>query len=222
MPVLIALLLVLVTGFQLFFRYEQLPNREDNGVVYERDRLTGVTREIHPGDKVDFVDRLMGGKKDAIKTERVTAMLQDATFKKDDEAFQLNMTSSRKKETTEKLVGVDPLEATEPPVPQATPQSHSPEQVVSRSFDLDDDGSPEQIIQSVTANDGYLDISVIKNGRELFYARGKQLQILPSKKHGWSDLALITQSSKLRNVYRFDKKQDGYVLKGHMPDSDQG
>jgi len=85
---------------------------------------------------------------------------------------------------------------------------------------LDEDGSPEQIIQSVTANDGFLDISVIKNGRELFYARGKQLQILPSKKHGWADLALVTQHSKLKNVYRFDKKQDGYVLKGHLQSQD--
>lgn len=260
MPVVIGVLLVLLAGFQFFFRYEHWPSQKQDGVIYERDKLTGQTHIIQPGEKVDFLARVVGhyGNSQPVgeaSVERVIASHRQAESPKafqqqanaavlpietktereaDDEIYQLNMTEAPKRATQDKLEkqpgqdvkGLDDKALSLAQVEQrrldrgkyavSTPQAVA-SNAISRQFDLNQDGAAEQIIQSVGNADGFLDISIVKEGKEIFYARGRQLQILPTQNRGWLDLALLTQDTQTKQIYRYDNKTAAYVLVGKTP-----
>jgi hypothetical protein len=62
--------------------------------------------------------------------------------------------------------------------------------------DLNADGIQEHIIMSPADSRGLRDISVIINGKELFYGRGTKALELPTRHDGWPDLLLKTGTSK--------------------------
>jgi hypothetical protein len=262
MPVVLSVFAAVLILFQLFFRYDTWHSENQDGLVYERDRLSGETHLIHPGQKIALTDRILGIYPDdsvsneqpplpqasvsqtparnlapipiqaepqaqdsteaSTKPQTTTGLAanpvqQAAPSKKEGQktiateptqAYQLNMVSTSKPATTDKLRNSHAEDLEIYPEPQDTR---------SYPYDLNHDGSREQIIQSVTANDGLLDISVTQSGREVLFTRGKQLQILPSKQSGWADLALMTQNKTHKNWYRFDRSQQTYVLIGTLP-----
>jgi hypothetical protein len=59
-PALIGLLLAGGLVYQVGFRYDQWVGGPHHNIVFERDHLTGLVREIHPGEHVQFMDRLLG------------------------------------------------------------------------------------------------------------------------------------------------------------------
>ncbi len=78
--------------------------------------------------------------------------------------------------------------------------------------DLNQDGAREDIIQKATTGDGLIDISIVKEGREIFYGRGRQIGLLPThNKQGWADI-LIRTSSNRRKVFRYDVVSGTYKL----------
>jgi hypothetical protein len=83
-----------------------------------------------------------------------------------------------------------------------------------RQVDLNDDGSIEEIIQNATQADGLLDISIVKDGREIFFGRGKRISLLPSRSQGWSDIVLKMGVQTLQ-VFRYDPKKDAYRALDH-------
>lgn len=106
-----------------------------------------------------------------------------------------------------------------PPVPVANIASDSlePESwnnarpFAVRQIDLDRDGAVEEVIQNAKQSDGMLDISIVKNGREIFYGRGKQISLLPTSNRGWADIALKLGSQTLQ-VFRYNTKDDAYKM----------
>jgi hypothetical protein len=80
----------------------------------------------------------------------------------------------------------------------------------TRKVDLDQDGSTEDIIQSAEGHDGLIDISIVKNGKEIFYGRGRQLTVLPSQSmYGWKDIALKAHG-KIIGIYRYNPSENAY------------
>jgi|GEM_PF-2869802 len=80
----------------------------------------------------------------------------------------------------------------------------------TRKVDLDQDGSTEDIIQSAEGHDGLIDISIVKNGKEIFYGRGRQLTVLPSQSmYGWRDIALKAHG-KIIGIYRYNPSENAY------------
>jgi hypothetical protein len=78
-----------------------------------------------------------------------------------------------------------------------------------RQIDLNKDGSTEEIIQNATQPDGLLDISIVKNGKEIFFGRGKQIALLPSRTGGWSDIVL-KMGAKTLQIFRYNPKDAAY------------
>jgi hypothetical protein len=86
-----------------------------------------------------------------------------------------------------------------------------------RQIDLDQDGVNEEIIQNAEQSDGLLDISIVKNGREIFFGRGQQISLLPTRNRGWADIAL-KMGRKTLQVFRYDIRSSAY----RALESDQG
>jgi hypothetical protein len=84
-----------------------------------------------------------------------------------------------------------------------------------RQIDLNQDGDAEEIIQKASEPDGLLDISIVKGGQEIFFGRGSQISLLPTRSsEGWSDIALKTGKSTLK-VFRYNAAEHTYkVWKG--------
>lgn len=217
MSVVIGILVLCLAVFQLFFRYDHWPSREVDGAVYERDSLTGEVYVVRPGDPVDPVARLLGqhdtpdatvpvpqAPAAASKTGDAGEVATLATIgekirnmkaiRKGREFFGLSMVATSR--------GVPP----EPGMGSNSPARH----YVTRKIDLNRDGTDEEIIQRITANDGLIDISIVQpSGRELLYGRGQALHILSSRRLGWSDLALET-GANTEVFYRYNPKIDSY------------
>jgi len=80
----------------------------------------------------------------------------------------------------------------------------------TRKVDLDQDGLTEDIIQSAEGHDGLIDISIVKNGKEIFYGRGRQLTVLPTQSmYGWKDIALKAHG-KIIGIYRYNPSENAY------------
>ncbi|HEY9687501.1 MAG TPA: hypothetical protein V6C52_11040 [Coleofasciculaceae cyanobacterium] len=84
-----------------------------------------------------------------------------------------------------------------------------------RQIDLNQDGDVEEIIQKASEPDGLLDISIVKGGQEIFFGRGAQISLLPTRSNeGWSDIVLKTGKSTLK-VFRYNAAEHTYkVWKG--------
>jgi hypothetical protein len=108
-----------------------------------------------------------------------------------------------------------------PPVPMAmlavdhdeAPEAGKPFAI--RQIDLNQDGDAEEIIQKASEPDGLLDISIVKGGQEIFFGRGTQISLLPTRStEGWSDIVLKTGKSTLK-VFRYNTAERTYkVWKG--------
>lgn len=107
------------------------------------------------------------------------------------------------------------LAAATPPVPRRMRIENVAEVRVApfavRKIDLNQDGSKEEIIQSAEGEDGLLSISIVQNGREIFFGRGRQIALLPSRtSEGWADIALKA-NGKIIGVFRYNPQQDAYT-----------
>ncbi len=201
MRVLVGLLIAVAAAYQLFYRYDHWTGAGD-GMVYERDNLTGAVRQVKPGEQVDWLARLTG-----IQRSGDSGYLQSLdTFKTGDdgveEAMQMSMIEDARPVPASKEVVVA---SSAPPIPDTGSRPFS-----LRTIDLNMDGVAEEIIQSAGQHDGLLDISIVKNGQEVFFGRGKELSILPSRgSGGWADIVLKTGPDSFQ-VYRYNINQGGY------------
>ena len=209
MRVLVGLLIALAVGYQLFYRYETWPSKTQDGVIYERDNLTGATRQLKFGEKTDLVARLTGRQDDgslfqSIETSRIEPNVADETK----EAMHMSMIEDAKVIPAGKEVVVA---SNTPPVPDADLRS-KPFSV--RTVDLNLDGSSEEILQSAVGNDGLLDISILRNGQELFFARGKDISVMGSRSGGgWADIVL--NANRTPQIFRYNARVGAYQpLKG--------
>ena len=103
-----------------------------------------------------------------------------------------------------------------PPVPTAQRLNDVREVHVApyavQKMDLNHDGANEDIIQSASRQDGLLDISIVQNGREIFFGRGRQIALLPGRtRDGWADIALQAHG-KVIGVFRYNPAQDVYTV----------
>jgi hypothetical protein len=249
------LMMLLLAGslvFQLFFRYDHWTGGAHRDVSFERDNLTGEVHQIKPGQRVDFMARLLGKSHWGEKLSRYSRASQDdelsdkeqmASHSLDEEGldWQEEETSARPSRRVPRQDKVSEQEQADedalamnmvassapvkgrsglsqfagPPVPSAT-QKNTPDKHhdLWDAEDLNKDGDQEELIQTQSkagAKDGLMDISVLSDGRELFYGRGKKLTVLPTRSNGWSDLQLtVSESERLR--FRYNPKLDGYEL----------
>jgi hypothetical protein len=234
MPLIIGLLIVMAAAYQLFFRYESWQSDEKPGVFYERDNLTGETRMLKPGTKLSVFARIMGQGGSGEIGESKHRYLEP--FDGDEENSQNRNTPDntnsgnsenidlRDKEQVAKVARPVPIPrevvvaSSAPPVPHSYTESFDAleenQPFAVRQIDLNRDGSVEEIIQNATHPDGLLDISIVKNGREIFYGRGKQIALLPSRNQGWADIAL-KMGAKTLQVFRYDVKEAAYKAMDH-------
>lgn len=387
MPAIIGILLVLLAGFQLFYRYDSWPSKTKEGVMYERDRLTGELHVVYPGDKVGLIDRITGHyghSADEVAEDGQAPLVADAhhqapppaaqpipepqqealepspqnaatsqpyysqpypqqgnyppqqqapqnyyqqpqaqqgqtvvypvaqpvivtvpanayqqapqetrqpEYRSQDyrtadnrtarqtvtqnlptpsvkatlpqaiaatqkaivakplaapakviakasqskpTAYQMNMVASSEVQlrTEHQPVMVplpgaapqNPKPAFQPLVPTTAPNAQAakapspPKKVATiprqgtstQAMDLNRDGSDEHIIQTPRA-DGHINISVVSEGKEILFGQGQQLQVLPTRRQGWSDLAVMNTKSGQRHVYQFDPKTQSYA-----------
>lgn len=194
MPVVLVLLLITAFIYHLGFRFEHWTGGPKSEITYERDNLTGQTHEIRPGEKVDFLARLLGKDK-IIKRKKHKEGDKDEDQNEDNkrDPVTMSMIESPQKASPDKLAGNS---ATTRPTTEGS--------------DFNGDGVKEQIVVSKILNDGLQDISVISNGRELFYGRGKKLTVLNSKTAGWADLSLET-TDKRPILFQYRPTEEGYV-----------
>jgi hypothetical protein len=196
-PFLILLTLVGGLAYQLFFRYDHWTGGEQNQITYERDNLTGQTHLIKPGERIDFVKRLLG---DRNWTAAAPEQSQETV------PTPANPDSRQTAQKASPALGAS---EDEPMLLSMIADPQGGARDVQASEDLNKDGASEQIIQTQTAGDGLTDISVVSGGRELFYGRGKKLLVLPSKRAGWSDLALNVGPNQ-HLLFRYNPAVEGY------------
>jgi hypothetical protein len=212
MPVIIGLFILSLMVFQLFFRYSHWPSRDIDGVVYEHDTLSGQVHLIKPGEPIDPVARLLGwyqansvaqqGSRQTGSSSNlaeITRKIQDLkAVRQNKELFALSMTDATRAETA-------PDKQQMPPEP-VNKEPH----FVSRKLDLNQDGTAEEVIQSISADDGLVDISIVRpSGQELLYERALSLHILSTRHLGWADISLQTDKNS-ETHFRYNPKVDAY------------
>jgi hypothetical protein len=214
---MIGLLIMAAVVYQFFFRYEHWPSKDREGVFYEHDNLSGDTYEMKPGARATLFGRIIdsnepGGRfLEPLDRDRA---LSDRPVEPSDNSG-INLLDEKEVASAAQAVPVprDVIVATSaPPVPiamMATDEPVESKPFAIRQVDLNKDGSSEEIIQNAVQSDGLLDISIVKGGREIFFGRGKQVALLPSRgASGWTDIAL--KSSKGLKVFRYDTHTDLY------------
>ncbi len=206
MPVIIGLLVLVGVVYQFFFRYEHWNSQEREGVVYERDNLTGEVRVMRPGEKIDLTARLLGTS--TTDSGTVGAPVPETAV--------TNQPLNQGGNTGEVFNLVTVTDSAQKTLQPVQPEAHTQGQYVSRQVDLNKDGLAEEVIQNILAQDGLIDISVVQGGKEIFYGRGKSIQVLPTRQYGWADLALTTDDWK-PSYYRYNPKLDGYELVDKLP-----
>lgn len=201
MRVLVGLLIAVAAAYQLFYRYDHWTGNKD-GMVYERDNLTGSVRQVKPGENVDWLARLTGIQRPGDSGYFETLEQGKTEASGVDEAMQMSMIEDATPVPASKEVVVA---SSAPPIPDAGNKPFS-----LRTIDLNMDGVAEEIIQSAGQHDGLLDISIVRNGQEVFFGRGKELSILPSRgSGGWADIVLKTGPDSFQ-VFRYNLNQGGY------------
>lgn len=225
MPLLIGLLIIVATVYQLFFRYESWPSEQKEGYAYEHDNLTGETRLLKAGVRVDVMARLLGTDKPGLSSSEQSSTQDEGFIDRVDfqgansEGGSVNLADNQQVEKVARPVPVPEevvVATSEPPVPMAMLAADVEEARESarpfavKQVDLNRDGAAEEIIQNAVQSDGLLDISIVRGGREIFYGRGKQIALLPTRSNeGWSDIAL-KDGKKVLTVFRYNPKDANY------------
>jgi hypothetical protein len=228
MPMLIGILVVMGMMYQLFFRYDTWSSDEKPDVRYEHDNLTGETRILKPGVKTSVFARIIGsgsGEREYngpfLEPLEEGSVEVEAPVKEPDSMAPLKPISTADIDLenpihVEKVARPVPVPrevvvaSSAPPVPGGHVSSErggGPFAV--RQIDMDQDGISEEIIQNAEQSDGLLDISIVKNGREIFFGRGHQISLLPTRNRGWADIAL-KMGSKTLQVFRYDIRSSAY------------
>jgi len=233
MRALVGALILSAVAYQLFFRYEQIPVAGRDGAVYEHDNLTGATRTVKPGEETDWLSRLFGTPAGGAPGRFLKPLDLSRDWDNSDNKGEsaagdktLDLTDAKEVAKAAKPVPVPNevvVASSEPPVPMmlaiedTEPQirgietSREERPFAVRQVDLNKDGDAEEIIQNALQSDGLLDISIVRHGREIFYGRGKQISLLPSRSHeGWADVALKDGSNKILTVFRYNPKDAVY------------
>ncbi len=226
MPMLIGILVAMAVMYQLYFRFDTWSSEDKPGVRYEHDNLTGETRILQPGAKVNVFARILGsGGRNEGTSERFLEPLDEdlrdadtsaqsvSVEKKEADSPRIDLKNPVQLEKVARPVPI-PREvvvaSSAPPVPGGNPASDREENPFAvRQVDLDQDGISEEIIQNAKQSDGLLDISIVKNGREIFFGRGRQIALLPTRNRGWADIALKAGSETLQ-VFRYDVRASAY------------
>lgn len=223
MAMLASILIVIAVMYQLFFRYDTWSSEEKPGVRYEHDNLTGETRMLKPDAKINVFARILGTDQNDGESSGFLEPLDDNLAEGGEEKKSassglpglgdLNLKDSKQVEKVARPVPV-PREvvvaSSAPPVPGGvTTPEYGGTPFAVRQIDLDQDGSSEEIIQNAKQSDGMLDISIVKNGREIFFGRGQQISLLPTRSRGWADIALKLGSQTLQ-VFRYDVRSSTY------------
>ncbi len=231
MPMFIGLLIVLALFYQFCFRYETYESAKKPGVLIERDTLTGDERLLKPGSKVTLMGRIFGSRGGAgdsryiepwgSSTEPTESRIDPLEPASDADSATLPVDYGNPQQV-EKIARPVPVPrevvvaSSAPPVPNAglaADESGGGEAIIKpfaiRQVDLNKDGATEEIIQNATQADGLLDISIVKNGREIFFGRGKQISLLPSRSEGWSDIVL-KMGARTMQIFRYDPQEASY------------
>lgn len=238
-PTLIVLGLVAAVVYHVGFRFDHWMGGPQNTVVFERDRLTGVVRQITPQNAPHWLDRVLGRVKDPA-SEKIAAQHlvaentqpEPTTTEPQNDGWALSMvertttppkgtppSTEAKHKTAEPASTLNPKSAAAKLIHPKTgqPIRHLPApkapHAATGNEDLNRDGVGEQVFATRTFSDGLLDISVTNyDGKELFYGRGNRLYILPSQHHGWQDIALEVSRGGDRMTYRYSTALQGYEL----------
>lgn len=236
MPMVIGILIVLAFAYQCFFRYDTWTSEKDPDVRYEHDNLTGETYVLKPDAKTSVFARIVGSGDDKVSTSngRLLEPLDNKgrSMKPTLEPLKGSIEKSHVNAVTPNGEKIDlsdhqqvervsspvpvPREvvvaSSAPPVPvgniAALPEETAHPFAV-RQVDLDQDGASEEIIQNAEQPDGLLDISIVKNGREIFFGRGQRIALLPTRNGGWADIALKNGARTLQ-VFRYDVQSAVY------------
>ena len=73
MPVLVVLLLLIASTYQLFFRFDHWNDPNQSGVVFERDQLTGQVHLFTAGTRISLINRLTGEYPDSLQADASSA-----------------------------------------------------------------------------------------------------------------------------------------------------
>ena len=228
MPMVVVVLVVLALFYQLFFRYETYESDKKPGIMVERDTLTGDEKVLKTGTKISVMGRLWGnGDSSADGESQLRPWNAGEDGEKPQEASAEDANNQRidfnDHQLVEKVARPVPVPrevvvaSSAPPVPMSglggdaheADSDDAARPFAIRQVDLNKDGTTEEIIQNATQPDGLLDISIVKNGREIFFGRGKQISLLPSRNQGWSDIVL-KMGYKTLQVFRYDPKESAY------------
>ena len=74
MPVLVVLLLLIASTYQLFFRFDHWNDPNQAGVVYERDQLTGQVHRFTAGTRISLINRLTGEYPDSLQADTTASV----------------------------------------------------------------------------------------------------------------------------------------------------
>ncbi|MBX2861201.1 MAG: hypothetical protein KTR14_08195 [Vampirovibrio sp.] len=231
MPLIIILLVLVGAVYQFFFRYDAWVDPKNPAIVYERDQLTGEIHRITPDDKISLTQRLLGdfGKqvnnsglieqsagaplpqvKAAIATNNAPVPASHQTVNAGNKKYQTPSPTGQPTETQGMIMAAIGLNG-HPDTYQDNSPFPLPASIPDNKKDLNGDGIMETIIRERTVHDGLEDISVVWGaGKEVFYARGKQLIVLDTRTAGWSDL-LLEVSDREEMVFHYNPAIDGYV-----------
>jgi len=232
MKAFFAFLVMFVIAFQLFFRYDYWNSKQDDGVVYERDKLTGEVHIIRPGERVDFLSRLVGKhigstldsrhpdrdqneKKDTAKIASGQPDALDDTDSPDNgiaptpeapQTMAMVDEAALPAESSAKAGGNIPTGGSE-----ETPAASGEGYALNKSLDLNKDGAMEKLIKTAEPG-GETSISIVTtSGKEIFFARGKGIHVLATRMEGWPDLAL-RQPGQSQQFYRYNPKSEVYEV----------
>jgi hypothetical protein len=237
----LGLLLFVGLGYQLFFRYERWPDHEHPGSFFERDNLTGMVQVVKPGQQTgNWLARFFGDdgeisqSSDNISAERYfdtyEGIKRDNPVKspaEPEKSVNLHLQADSEKIISQRQTKNRPpvpspkndtiASSANPPVPMAMlaadvdDVNDTTPPFAVRQVDLNRDGIAEEIIQNAVHPDGLLDISIVKNGREIFFGRGKQIKLLSTRStEGWEDIGLKSAEGATR-VYRYSPKESAYI-----------
>jgi hypothetical protein len=200
------LIVAALVGYQFMFRYDRWTDSAKPGLVFLQDNLTGQVYELKRGERLDPLDWVFG-RPDPLSLEDTPLKRKSATDDDGDDATSSTSAPSSTRPADPKANTQQPqVPATAgPPVPPAATPNYQ-----TASGDYNADGDTEQVIQAETARSGVYEISVVSDGREVFFAEGAELLPLASKHHGWEDIGLRPAAGKPVVVYRFNPKTDQY------------
>lgn len=205
MPVLVALMVGTALVYQLFFRYDHWAGGSMMEIAYERDNLTGEVHVLKPGEKYDFVSRLLG--QQVLKVHENEGQAQKSVSKSEPiDALHAAVVEQKKTVSA-------PLPPGGAPVPGGGSTAQEDFE------DLNRDGEMEKLSilnasgpgQEEANGQEMMDLQLTSKSKRIFFGQGLGLSTLSTRHAGWADLQLeIDEHRKL--VYQFNPKLESYVL----------